>query len=100
MVMHVTLDTRLPLFSCVREKNRDEAKSTLVHHYMYSSQYWYRIFLLLSTCAYIPTGRKPALNSKVHLTARLQIAMSMYTCASVVLNKGAWPNAQSYNHSR
>ena len=23
-------------------------------------------FALLSTCAYIPTGRKPALNSEVH----------------------------------
>ena len=30
----------------------------------------YRIFPLLSACAYISTGRKPALNSKVRLTAR------------------------------
>ena len=30
----------------------------------------YRIFPLLSACAYISTGRKPALNSKVRLIAR------------------------------
>ena len=30
----------------------------------------YRIFSLLSACAYISTGRKPALNNEVRLTAR------------------------------
>jgi hypothetical protein len=30
----------------------------------------YRIFPLLSACAYVSTGRKPALNNDVRLTAR------------------------------
>ena len=36
---------------------------------------------------FIPTGRKPALNSEVHLTARcaeIEIAVSKYTCTRVV----------------
>ena len=34
----------------------------------------YRIFPLLSACAYISKGRKPALNSEMHLT-NLQVHM-------------------------
>ena len=47
----------------------------------------YRIFALLSACAYIPTGRKPAFNSEVRLIVRcvwIEMAVSKYTCAHVV----------------
>ena len=43
--------------------------------------------MLLSACAYISTGRKPALNSGVCVTVRcafIKIAASMYACARVV----------------
>ena len=47
----------------------------------------YCIFALLSACAYIPTGRKPALNSEVCLIARcaqIETAVSKYACARVI----------------
>ena len=45
----------------------------------------YHIFMLLSACAYISTGRKPAPNSEMCLIAtKLERAISKYACAHVV----------------
>ena len=53
---------------------------------------YYHIFPLLSACAYISTGRKSALNSKVHLTARsMRLTKNSYiknACTLAVSFKG------------
>ena len=51
----------------------------------------YRIFALLSACAYIPTGRKPALNSEVCLKRNSCIQIRMRTRGTTCSLKGVWP---------
>ena len=48
----------------------DNEKSPPLNDFKHSGMIKYRIFALLSACAYIPRGRKPALNSEVCLTSR------------------------------
>ena len=54
--------------SLLIEYNNSMIPDSDITLYMYI--YIYRIFPLLSACAYIFTGRKPMLNSKVRLIAR------------------------------
>ena len=59
-------------------------------------------FALLSICAYVPTGRKPALNIAKCTTPNSEVCLSRNSCIQVcmhmrgiyVLNKGAWPNTR------
>ena len=49
----------------------------------------YCIFLLLTACTYILTGRKHVLKSKVRLTT----CRNTYVQVHMRINKGAWPSA-------
>ena len=44
----------------------------------------YRIFALLSACAYIPTGRKHALNNDVHLISRCALIGIYSVCTALI----------------